>query len=407
MARFEFRDLDFSEEKEGEKHLVKVIFMRIYYFYLQSHELESIGKFKAGSHFIEFDCSEERAGKKFNQLLAKGFEKLKCGVSGLPTIYAHKNSNIPIIGEGAFGLIDRNTNCIEVKPLTCCNLDCVFCSVDAGKSTKKAYEFVVEAEYLAEQFNLLVERKEHPVEAHIGPQGEPLMYAPIVELVSMLKENPKVRIISIDTNGTLLTRKLIDELAEAGLTRLNISLQATDKKKCDAMAGTAFNLKHVDEMIDYAKTKLNVLLAPVIVPGMNDTELESLVEKGRGIKSDFPSMGVQNFLNYKRGRNPAKQRSWEEFFSSLKELEDKKGMKLKLSKEDFGIMADTKLDKPFKKRDVIKATIVAPGLYADEKIAAANGRAILVDNAKSITINSTVRLSIVRDKHNIFRGALA
>ena len=407
MARFEFRDLDFSEEKEGEKHLVKVIFMRIYYFYLQSHDLESIGKFKIGSHAIEFDCPEERAAKKFNQLLAKGFESLRCGVSGLPTVYIHKNSNIPIIGAGAFGLIDRNTNCIEVKPLTCCNLDCVFCSVDAGKSTKKAYEFVVEAEYLAEQFNLLVERKEHPVEAHIGPQGEPLMYSPIVELVKMLRENPKVKIVSIDTNGTLLTKKLIDDLAGAGLTRLNISLQATDEKRCSAMAGTAFNLKHVLEMIDYAKTRLNVLLAPVIVPGMNDSELESIVEKGRGIKSDFPSMGVQNFLNYKRGRNPAKQRSWEEFYANLKELEGKKGMKLRLSKDDFGIKADTKLEKPFKKRDTIKAIIVAPGLYADEKIAAAMGRAILVDNAKSTAINSTVKLSIVRDKHNIFRGVLA
>ena len=39
------------------------------------------------------------------------------------------------------------------------------------------------------------------------------------------------------------------------------------------MAGTAFNMRHVVEMIDYAKTKLNVLLAPVIVPGMAATAL--------------------------------------------------------------------------------------------------------------------------------------
>jgi uncharacterized Fe-S cluster-containing radical SAM superfamily enzyme len=403
MARFEFQNIDFKAEKDQ----VKIIFLRIYYFYISNNDLETIGKFKTGSHFIEFDCEESRAAKKFNYLLAKGFDFLKCSVSNLPTIYVHKNSGIPLIGEGSFGLIDRNTNCIEVKPLTCCNLNCVFCSVDAGHDTKKSYEFVVEAEYLSQEFDRLIEKKEHDIEAHIGPQGEPLMYSAIVELVKLLHSNPKVKIISIDTNGTLLTKKLIDELCEAGLTRLNISLQAMDQKKSDIMAGAPFNFKHVIEMIDYAKTKLNVLLAPVMVPGMNDNELESLVNKGKEIKSDFPTMGVQNFLNYKRGRNPAKQKSWEEFFSELANLENEKGIKLRLSKEDFGIKSDAKLEKPFKKRDIIKAIIVSPGLYPDEKIASCKGRGIVVDNARNAVVGSKVKICVLRDKHNIFRGVIA
>ncbi|MBW2990364.1 hypothetical protein KY348_01525, partial [Candidatus Woesearchaeota archaeon] len=126
MATLTFQDLEFVDEKDR----IKVYFLRIYYFCLSKHDLASIAPFKLKSHSIEFDCSEKKATNKFNQLLKKGFESLVCSVNNKKTVYVHKNSGIPLIGSGLFGLIDRNTNCIEVKPLTACNLDCVFCSVD-------------------------------------------------------------------------------------------------------------------------------------------------------------------------------------------------------------------------------------------------------------------------------------
>ncbi len=408
MAILSFQDLEFIEDKD-DKSRVKVVFLRMYYFYLSKEELEKIGKFKISSHSIEFDCSEKKASNKFSQLLERGFSDLKCMISNLKTVYVHKNSGIPLIGTGVFGLIDRNTNCIEVKPLTSCNLDCVFCSVDAGKSSRKITDYVIEKDYLVDEFNKLAARKENDVEAHIGPQGEPLLYAPLVDLIRDLKQNPKVKIISIDTNGTLLTKKLVDELAKAGLTRLNISVQSLDEKKCSQLAGTAYNLKHVLEMIDYASKKMSVLLAPVIVPGLNDDQLEHLVKKGKELSSGFPVfpvLGIQNYLNYKRGRNPVKQRSWEEFFEMLKMHEKAAGLKLKLSKEDFGIKPDVKLDKPFDKKQVVKARIVCPGPLKGEKIGVYKERAIIVEKADKAALNSVVNVKVIRSKHNIYRGVL-
>ena len=185
-----------------------------------------------------------------------------------------------------------------------------------------------------------------------------MLYAPLVDLVRDLKQNPKVKIISIDTNGTLLTEKLVDELAEAGLSRLNISINSLDEKKCSYLAGAPYNLKHLLRMMDYASKKMSVLIAPVIVPGMNDDDIKGIIEVGKKIKSDFPVLGIQNFLNYKRGRNPVKQRTWEEFFEMLKMHEKDSGLKLKLCKEDFGIKPDAKLEKPFEKKQLIKARIV-------------------------------------------------
>ncbi len=402
MALLKFHDLKFIDEKDR----IRVIFLRIYYFYISKEEMARVGRFKVSSDSIEFDCPEKKAANKFNQLLAKEFENLVCSINNLKTVYVHRNSGIPLVGTGVFGLIDRNTNCIELKPLTACNLDCVFCSVDAGLSTRKTTGYVVEKDYLVEEFNKLADSKEHGVEAHIGPQGEPLLYAPLVELIRDLKKNPKVKIISIDTNGTLLSEKMVDELVEAGLTRFNISINALEQEKCKALAGADYNLKHLLRMIEYASRKTSVLIAPVIVPGMNDKELAGLVGIGKGLKSDFPVLGIQNFLNYKRGRNPAKQRSWEEFFEMLKPLETGTGVKLKLAKEDFGIKPDTKLEKPFSKREVVKALVVASGPLKGEKVAASKARAIIVEKSDKAHLNSLIRVRIIRDKHNVFRGVL-
>ncbi|MBN2458672.1 radical SAM protein [Candidatus Woesearchaeota archaeon] len=411
MALLKFNDLRFIDEKDR----VKVVFLRIYGFHLSRQELESIGAFKVHEDAIEFDCPDKKASNKFSLLLAKGFEGLVCSLNNLKAVYIHRNSGIPLIGEGVFGLIDRNTNCIEVKPLTACNLDCVFCSVDAGSSSRKMAEFIVEKDYLVEEFNKLAARKEHPVEAHIGPQGEPLLYAPLVELVRDLRQNPKVKVVSIDTNGTLLTEKLVDKLANAGLTRLNISLQSLDEKKCSYLAGKPYNLKHVLEMIRYASEKMSVLLAPVIVPGMNDEHLEGIIglAKELGIESQFPVLGIQNYLNYKRGRNPVKQRSWDDFFEMLGPHEKKSGLKLRLAKEDFGIRPDTKLEKPFEKKQVVKARIACEGPLKGEKIAVARigkegreERAIIVEKAERARMGSEAKVLLIRDKHNIFRGVL-
>ncbi len=416
MAVLNFQDLEFVEEKERDR--VRAYFLGIYYFYLAKDDLKKIADFKISGHSIEFDCSEKKASNKFNHLLLKGFDGMVCSLNNVRTVYVHRHSGIPVVGAGVFGLVDRNTSCIEVKPLTACNLDCVYCSVNAGFSSRKQADYVVEKDYLVQEFNKLAENKQHGVEAHIGPRGEPLLYTPLVELVRELSRNPRVKYVSLDTNGVLLTKKLIDDLASAGLARLNISINSLDEKKCREMAGTHFNLKHLLNMIDYASKKTSVLLAPVLVPGMNDDELESLVRLAKKIKSGgldksnndksddsgFPVIGVQNFLNYKHGRNPVKQRSWEEFFKMLEPLEKKHRVKLRLSSQDFGTVQDAGLKKPFKKKQVVKARIVCPGPHYREMIGAAGNRAIIISKAADVRVNSFARLRIVRDKHNIFRG---
>ena len=46
-----------------------------------------------------------------------------------------KESGIPLLGAIAFGIIDRGTDLIQVRPTSVCNLNCVYCSTDSGACT--------------------------------------------------------------------------------------------------------------------------------------------------------------------------------------------------------------------------------------------------------------------------------
>ncbi len=409
MAKLSFEDLSFDEE--GER--IKVNFLRIFFFYLPKKDLEKIDDFTIEKNAISFkNISQEKAEKKFYMLLEKGFKDLKNGLNNKPAVYAHKNSGIPLIGNVAFGLIDRDTNVIEVKPITGCNLKCVYCSVDEDK---RPVDFVVEEDYLAEEFRKLVEfKKVENIEAHIASQGEPLLYAALTELIKDLAKIKEVKVISIDTNGIMLTKNKVDELIDAGLTRFNFSINALDEKIAKEVAGCAYDIGKIKEICKYISGKANLIITPVLIPGVNDDEMPKIIEFAKELKADI---GIQNFLNYKFGRNPVKHMGFEDFYDRLRGWEKKFGVKLIKSVEDFDIVKAKPLPKPFRKNEVVEADIVCIGRLPYEKIAVAKEtsegrfRKDKVFSKRSISLpncdkKGKVRVKITRTKHNIFIGSV-
>ncbi|NMB77724.1 MAG: radical SAM protein, partial [Methanomicrobiales archaeon] len=140
-----------------------------------------------------------------------------------------RESGIPLMGSLYFGVIDRGTSLLQVRPSCGCNISCPFCSVDAGpESTTRASSYEVEMEYLAEAVREIAGFKGPGVECHIDSPGEPLMYHQLPELVAAMRKIPEVRTISVQTNGTLLDSKKLAALESAGLDRINLSLHALD-----------------------------------------------------------------------------------------------------------------------------------------------------------------------------------
>ena len=406
MAELTFKDLSFEKEKDK----VKVNFLKIFYAYIGNKSLEKIAPFEVNKNSITFkNASENNARRKFEFLLANTFKNLKNRLNNKSAYYVHQSSGIPLLGTNYFGLVDRGSNVIEVKPITSCNISCIFCSVDEGPKSRRKVDFVVEKDYLVDEFKKIVKfKKSKNIDAHINAQGEPTLYADMVELVRDIMSIPGVKTSSIDTSGLLLTKQYVDELAEAGLTRMNLSIHAMDPQKANHLAGYPYNLAKVLEIARYIpQTKMDLIIVPVWMPGYNDEELPKLakfaVEIGAG--KNCPPIGIQNMLNYRFGRNPASEVSMDIFYSKMRELEQKHGIRLIFDKYAFNIEDLPELSKPFKKGNIVEAEVILPGRLGNEMLAVAKGRLISVPECFK-EIGSKVRLKIKRSKHNIFLGEL-
>ncbi len=402
MAQLQFSTLSFQNKEDA----LQVTLLRLFQIIIPTEEVEKIGTFSlADAHTIDFPkLDQEKAETKFSFLLAKYFNKLKNKLTGNPVTYIHRNYGIPLIGNVAFGIVYRNSSIIEIKPVTSCNLDCVYCSISEGLSNKK-HDFVVEKDYLVEELQKVIDFVNEPVEVHIGVQGEPFLYADMENLFADLQAMDKVHTISIDTNGTLLNKEYIDRIAKYDKLQLNLSLDAIDEEKAKLIAGTKnYNIGHVKETITYASKKLKVIVAPVLTQGYNEDEMEKIIQFIKSLEVQ-PILGIQNFLKYKTGRDPADEIPWEKFYGMLGEWEKKYDIKLKLSKEDFNIRKTREMPKPFKEGDVVSAVLKCPDRFPNSSIGVANGRNISVPGC-SFKEWKKVKVKIVRDKHNVFVGRL-
>ncbi len=400
MAQLSFESLSFRDGGE----VLHVDLLRQWTTSIPKEEVEAIAPFSLiDARTIEFAKLEDhKAETKFSFLFQKHLEHLKTKLTGNKAIYIHQNSGIPLIGHVAFGIVYRNSSIIEIKTNNACNLDCVYCSISEGVSSTKT-DFVIEKDYMLQELQKLIDFVNEPVEIHIGVQGEPFLYGDMESLIEDLQKLEQVHTISIDTNGTLLTKEKIDRLAHCPKLQLNLSLDAIDEETARKIAGVKnYNVKHVEEMISYASQKLHVIVAPVLTQKWNEQEMEKIIGFIQSLPKR-PILGIQNFLKYKTGRTPAKEIPWEEFYNFLERLEKKHHIKLRLCKEDFKIRKTRELPKPFVEGDIVTATIKCQDRFPNSVIAVAQERIISVPGCK-FQKDKKITVKIIRDKHNIFVG---
>jgi len=320
---------------------------------------------------------------------------------------------IPLIGHVAFGIIDRGTNLLQIRPTTLCPLSCIFCSVDAGPRTRwRATEYVVgDVDYLLAWFEWAVERKGlGKVHAYIDAAGDPLTYPHIVELVAKLREMPFVETIAMETHGALLTEELAEELDEAGLDRLNLSLDALDPELARTLSGAPwFDVRRVIEVAEYVISSLHMdlLVAPVWVPGVNDAEIPKIIEwtLNVGAGKRWPPLGIQKYELHKYGRKlkGVKPMSWRAFYSALRKWEEQYGVKLVLTPRDFDIVKAKRVPIVFRRFEKVGLKIVGPGWLKGQWLATARGRVVAVVGVEGDPpVGQSVSAIVLRVKDGIY-----
>ncbi len=112
--------------------------------------------------------------------------------------------------------------------------------------------------------------------------GEPLLRRDLPELIAKLAALDGVEDIALTTNGVLLPR-MADELVDAGVDRVTISLDALDDATFRAMADTPLSVAAVIEGVEAAKAAglRPVKVNTVVQYGVNDHQIEDLAAWAR------------------------------------------------------------------------------------------------------------------------------
>jgi len=296
------------------------------------------------------------------------------------TIYVNHKSGIPLFGIDFLGIIDRGTNVIEVKPLTLCNLKCKYCFVSAGDYNTN---FIIDPEYLLEKIEDVVEAKgRYKIEIHFAPYGEILLYPNLMHLIKELWKIKGIKTISMQSNGLLLNKEVINKLEDVGLSRINLSLNTLNREKAKFFSGCEnYNIANITKSILHLlDTKIKVLIAPVWFPGENDDDIEDIIKyiidlRNKGYSEKKLQIGIQKYLIYKTGRKLKKIRpkSWDYFYNQLTFLEKKYNLKLKLGPLDFGIhKRKTIASLNVRKNDLLRLKIISKGRWEKEYIGKIN-----------------------------------
>lgn len=168
----------------------------------------------------------------------------------------------------------RNINYLRVSLTDRCNLRCRYCMPEEGINPKLDHEDIITLE---ETYELIKSFVNLGIDKIRFTGGEPLVRKGVLDLTYKVSKLEGIKDIAMTTNGLLL-KDMAKSLKEAGLNRVNISLDTLDEYKYYNITRGG-KLSRVLEGIEEA---LKVGLWPikintVLIGGFNDDEVVDLV----------------------------------------------------------------------------------------------------------------------------------
>ncbi len=167
----------------------------------------------------------------------------------------------------------RDIHYLRISLTDRCNLRCVYCMPEDMKFRPRA-ELIQDDELLT-LVRLCTELGFHKFRL---TGGEPTVRANLVEIVHGIASTPGVRSLSMTTNGLLL-KQLAHPLVEAGLQRVNISIDTLDSAKFKRLTRWG-DVQDVWEGIVQAEAAglLPIKLNAVVVRGYNEDDVVDLAQ---------------------------------------------------------------------------------------------------------------------------------
>ena len=165
----------------------------------------------------------------------------------------------------------RRIEYLRISVTDKCNLRCVYCMPEEGLPWLK-HQQILRYEEIADIVRVMAGMGLKRVRL---TGGEPLVRRDLPELVKMLRAIPGIDDIALSTNAVLLDEHA-EALAEAGVNRVNISLDSLRETRVDDVARRSGYFQRIlagiaaAERVGFAPLKINV----VLMRGRNDDEVE-------------------------------------------------------------------------------------------------------------------------------------
>lgn len=166
---------------------------------------------------------------------------------------------------------------LRISLIDRCNFRCQYCMPEGSD-----LEYVLRQQLLTfDELLTLIEKVFIPVgfTRFRLTGGEPLLRPNVVELVRAIASLPQTQDLAMTTNAFLLAR-MAQDLYDAGLRRINISLDSLDPQTFDSIIGNRSRSRwqqvwdgiQTAHRVGFDPLKLNV----VVIPGVNDHEILDL-----------------------------------------------------------------------------------------------------------------------------------
>jgi cyclic pyranopterin phosphate synthase len=166
----------------------------------------------------------------------------------------------------SFDRFGRNINYLRISLTDKCNLRCVYCMPE--DMTFRPRQELLQDDEIFRLVRIFTELGFHKFRL---TGGEPTVRANFVEIVRRIAETPGVRTVAMTTNGLLLD-KMAQPLAEAGLQRVNVSIDTINPEKFKKITRWG-DVEDVWRGIHAAEEAgLGIKLNAVVVRDYNDKE---------------------------------------------------------------------------------------------------------------------------------------
>jgi radical SAM protein with 4Fe4S-binding SPASM domain len=165
---------------------------------------------------------------------------------------------------------------VFIDPASSCNFTCTFCPTGHRELIKETGRFQGAMKYdvFTKAIDDLAEFGKPIKVLRMYKDGEPFLNKRLADMIKYAKQSPYVDYIDTTTNGTFLTPERLAPVIEAGLDKLNISVDGMTKETYQRFTGFNFDFDKFVEGVKWLDANKGNMEVSIKIPGELITEDE-------------------------------------------------------------------------------------------------------------------------------------